>query len=727
MRPVPLSARAIRRHLPGLARNRAALFLLLSGLLAGCTSRADNPRPNERPGVRLTGGPVAGEKAEYDAEFFWAGWDSDGIVDHYQYVIDVPRHFSAADLDNPEDTGIAWRDTAVVRARFRFTTPDPDSVICEGGLTCFSGYYDGHHSIHIRSVDNEGMTSTATGIEFDPRTLVPISRIVSPRVVDGGPGYIRVGRQVRFCWTGEDPDARTAHRRPASYQWKLIKVASILTLEDANYAVLEDPGPNFEWHTVDAQAPCVSISLETPQSYLFAVRAIDDVGGTEQSFEFGRNALKMQASGSNVVGRPVLTVRERSLGTIVFPQDGDIVDFEVAAGACLRFSYSGNADVYGGEIQGFDTCVDVVDDLAEESPEGCSGLSLIPYSLHPICFPEPGIHVISVRCRDSGGGMTVGRLRLTVVDFPRDREILYVDDSYDLGDFYLTDGAADHRLKGALAANGVSSVDEFHAFGLDDRDGNVSVPRLSDLARFRLVFWSVNGVGGGGSPGESALLRASSCATGRILQAYVGAGGAVWIFGQRPMASLKLNPTGGLCRATTTYDQRTGLEIVPGDFACDYLHFCPRDIRTTKTGSGGLGLLGAKPTAEAAAEGFPVLSIDPATYATDLGGLLYYDAQLQRFDSPDPGLDTLYTSETARPTALSGRPIAWRYAGADPRGEQGAVALFGFPIQNLMPGTTGAGGVPGEQLQGMVGTMLEWFRRNQRGSRGAEESRRAVP
>lgn len=691
----------------GRKARRFLLIWFVSLLLAGCSAGPDARVPNQRPGLRLTGGPIEGEAADYDAEFFWAGWDADGVIDHYQYVIDVPPHVTTEDLDNPGDTGIGWRDTTVVRARFRFRTPEPDTMLCEGGLSCFSGRYKGRHSIHVRAVDNEGMVSRAESRRFTPRTIVPVSRITSPRVVAGGPGFIRVGRMVRFCWTGEDPDSRTPDRRPAAYEWKLIPVPSVTNLPDANYTVHDDPGPNFPWNRAEPEAPCVTIPLETPRNYVFVVRAIDEVGGTEQDFDWGRNAMVLQASGSPTVGRPILTVREKSLGTAVFPEAGDVVDFEVAVGRSLRFEFSGTADVYGGVIQGFSLCVDAVDDLAEGSASGCSPWSLIPYSIEPIRFREAGIHVVSVRCRDSSGAMTVGRFRLAVVDFPRDRELLYVDDSYDLGDPRLPDAEVDRRLKGAFAAAGVQTLDEFPVFGAQDLDFGLTAPRLSDLARFRLVFWSVNGVGGGVLPGESALLRSSSCATGRILQAYVAAGGAVWIAGQRPSASLKLNAAGGSCLAKTNYDHRTGLEFTPGDFPCDFLHFCPRDVRTVKPGSPSLGLIGARPTAVAAAEGLPPLSADPATYAAALGGVIFYDAQFQRYDSPDPGLDTLYVAETAIASSFSGRPIAWRYADLTGAGDQGAVALFGFPLQNMRTGA------PGEQLEGVVGSMLAWFRRHQ--------------
>ena len=64
---------------------------------------------------------------------------------------------------------------------------------------------------------------------------------------------------------------------------------------DASFVVNEDPGPNFPWNRVGADTLGVRVNLE-PGAYVFAVRAIDEAGGTESKFFFGQNAVLMQSS-----------------------------------------------------------------------------------------------------------------------------------------------------------------------------------------------------------------------------------------------------------------------------------------------------------------------------------------------------------------------------------------------------------------------------------------------
>jgi hypothetical protein len=135
-----------------------------------------------------------------------------------------------------------------------------------------------------------------------------------------------------------------------------------------------------------------------------------------------------------------------------------------------------------------------------------------------------------------------------------------------------------------------------------------------------------------------------------VLQTYVAAGGAVWINGELVFGALKDRSGNlGTCLATTSYGPEAGLDFGTGSFVTDYLHIAGGDIRDAKTGTTSNGLLRARPTARALAEGFPILEADSTTYAyAALGGLPFYDAMFQPTFQMEGGLDTLYTAEPVR-------------------------------------------------------------------------------
>lgn len=721
---VELSDSLRSRGAGSVRRVTLSLFVVGLGLAAvSCNGNKDGrPVENIRPHVRLTGGPIQGDSASYTSEFFWSGWDDDGVIDHYQFAIDIPDHFSLEDINNPGDVGIAWTDSSVFRARFLFTTPEQDSILNPDGSVTLPNRYRGDHTFYVRAVDNEGGVSNADFLTFTARTVTPRTTITVPRVVAGGASYLVVGSQFNVAWTGEDPDSPDPKRKPKYYEWKLIKVPGVLFVTEANYAVNEDPGPNFEWNRVGADTLGVRVNLE-PGSYVFAVRAIDEAGGTESKFFFGQNAVLMQSSHAPFVGKPILTTREKTLGVNVFPADGSIVNYELPQGKCLRFDFTADAQTYGGVIQAFNWGVDVADDDAEGPNSGWRGWSLINYTYEPICFSQPGGHVISIKVRDTGGGITYGHIGVTVIAFPLDRDVLYVDDYYKTVDSAVlggtvTDATIDAKLKNALLAAGYDQVFESSPWGFGDLTGTLVFPKLSELARYKFIFWNVLGSGGGSSNANCALLQGTGCATNRIVPAYVASGGSIMIFGELVFGAMKdRNGNQGACRTTTAYSPDVGLQFDSRSFVCDYLHICGGDFRDAKTGSGNY-MTRARPTATALKFKMPLVEVDSALFASSLGGINLVDAMFQPTFFLEGGLDTLYTCQPVRSTSgFNNKPIAWRYADPKPIPEQGPVAVFGFPLHRMKDGRPWAGpdtaSAPGTHLQGMVSSMVWWFKQHQ--------------
>lgn len=710
---------------------RCAICWLALLALAACDHPPEGARPlNSRPSVRLTGGPLQGDSVSYTADFFWEGWDVDGFVDHYQYAIDIPDRFTLADINSLADSGVAWVDTTATRAHFLFATPVQDSVFLPDLTVVLPDRYRGDHTLYVRSVDNEGLPSEADFVGFTARTLTPRTTITLPRVAPDSP-VLYVGRQITVSWEGVDPDRLGRDKRPAWYEWKLIPGVGEPSRVNVDYAVNVRPGPEFPWTRVGAGTTSLRLTLNPPEEYVLAIRAIDATGGTESKFYLGRNALVLACSDLNL-GIPFLVVNERTLGQWTFPSDpagrnrgGPVWEVEVPAGLCLSFEFTADAQGYGGVIQGYNYGVDVPDAEMEGSGSGFRGWSAYPGTFDPICFATGGVHTITFKCRDTGGGVVIGTIIAQVIDFPMDREVLYIDDFSYAGRGLVTDAMMDARAREMLQAvgpddGGSQEVYQWDTYGAGDLDWYPTEVKLSRLGRYRLVVWSVWGAGSGGN---TSLARAASCSA--VLRSYVQAGGAVWFYGEMIFGTFKrLIPSMQDCVGTIGYGEKKPLDFTPGSFMTDNLHITGGGFWNINIDGKRDGMLRGVPTAEAQAEFFPVVEIDSTVYAAGTRGALE-GIDVMTTPTFTTGLDTLYTMVTPSPTSkYRNRAVAFRYLDPDPGSTMGPLAIFGFPFHLLKQGAvqtvqTDEGMITiGTGVQGMAASMVRWLHRHQRVVRG---------
>jgi hypothetical protein len=712
---------------------RPSLMALLLGItlaagLSACGSETDRRVENSRPFVRLTGGPVersgaTNDSVGYSTEFLWTGWDEDGIIDHYQYAIDIPDHFSLEDINNPEDIGIAWKDTTAFRGRFLFFTPEQDTILNTDGTVTEPARYRGDHTFYVRAVDNEGAVSEAKWVTFTARTATPQTTFTVPAVALSGQP-LNVGPRFSVSWTGFDPDNPDPRRRPAYYEWKLFEIPFVQRVSDVNYNI-KDPngeGYNVPWNRIGADTTRLTLNLNPPADYIFALRAVDEAGGTENKFFVGRNALLLASLQSNM-GSPLLTITERSAGSFDFT-GGSAWEIEAPTNQCMTFHFFGDPSGYGGVMQGYNYGIDVAEVDDEGPNSGFRGWTLIPYTYEPICFSTPGIHTLTIKARDTGGGVTVAQVLIRVISFPLDRDLLYVDDHrLNIGAQGVTDTKMDTQVMSMLNSVGYSVADGtlfvYEPWGPADLLSSPTTLRLSDLSRYKSVMWSVLGTGYNGNP---ALITANGCANGRILQSYLSAGGALWVYGQTVFGAFKKFP-GGECKADVTYNDGTGLNYGNNDFITDFLHISGGDFRTVKNNPQSNGLIRARPSAKAIADNFPVLEVDSTLFtSTTIGGIPNIDGMFEpKFV---PNLDSLYIADaTARTnSSFRNKPVAFRYADPDPSPEQGPLAVMGFPLHFFKQGTLTGGTIedrdnPADPLRGtgakgLAAAVFRWFRQH---------------
>jgi hypothetical protein len=685
----------------------AGLLLLPAGalLFAACGDQPSRPVENRAPSIRIVRGAIVDrDTVNHVSEVVWIGWDDDGFIDRYQFAIDIPDSFSAAEIAAPSTPGIAWRDTTVTEARILLSTAEPETVQNADGTTTISGRYLGDHTFTVRSIDNAGAVSPPDRIAFTVTNIMPTTTITTPKVTQ----YALVADQLYVTWSGRDPDKTTPDLRPVAYEYKLIPIPSVFASNDAQYAVDVSPGPQYPWTRVSGSVQSARLPLDVPASYWFVIRAIDATGAVENRFTSGRNAFKMETSLRNY-DRPRLQVNASFFGRHNFPDDGLSLYGEIYMDRCLTFEMSADLSLYGGTLAGYNIGIDVADTEDFSEGSGYLGWSLIPRTIQPICFRSPGTHTITIVARDTDGRITTGLYTVRVLALPiKDREVLIVDDYPSRSAGGVADITMDAEARSLLLAAGYAESDiySYNPWGPGDSFGIFQQITRPDLGRYRMIYWHVNGSAGTGS-GRSVLATASFCGD-MYLRAHLSSGGGLWLNGTQALGSTKRGGSISGCAGFLGNSATVGMYLEPTDLLCQFMEMCGGDFRQVKETSKIDGLLAAVPTPLAAAELYPRLEVDSTAYNYALlGGLRYVDAQFGYFESQE--VEPLYTMIAVRTTSsFRGRNIAWRRADLDPVPSSGPIAAFGFSFHEMKTGSaedrTG--------VHGLARSMGDWFRRH---------------
>lgn len=713
-----------RHEIPRTVGHRFLLIALLA-LLAGCSSGPnDRPVRNRPPFAKITGGPLNGSRNSYTALVYWAGWDDDGVVRHFEYALDPPAAFAPEEIDSPETApGVAvrrilgpapdtdtlrvtkqtdgmvqtfdWVETRAFSRSFAFTTPLADSTTAGGGWKP-DNTFSGIHTIYVRSQDDDGAHSATDRIAYTAETIVPTSHVAQPDIKQD---ISNLGPILTVTWDGLDPDSPDANKKPTGYLYKLLRLDTLdppIPLISATTSHLYTRG-NPVWAYQAADTLKRTFNLGTPGQYLFGVRAVDTAGAVEPFLELGRNVFKFQAFASG--GRPDLTVSEATLGTFAFRGEGKVVEGEVPAKKVLRFRWSASAETYGGTIDGFSYGVDIPDLDADGEGSGWTNWGL-SYASVPISFPRAGNHVFYLRARDLAGGLTLATIFLHIIEFDLDRELLLVDDAYD--NIYPRDSQSDAFWRARLQAYprfSSGSLYEYSSFGDNDRaTSNPQPPSLKDLGRYKTVLWNVQGAGFGG---VTALLKITGIKP--ILGAYLGAGGKLWLTGTMTIGATVA--AANLQNADLIYPK----SMVPGMFSYDFLKLHTDRISNDKGQYDKNNLARVLPF-PGRPEIYPQLDLD-ATKLRGSQGISMADAIFDpMFDHSEPTfrgvVDSVYVYGASGPV-LKGTTSTYhlrltgiRWHDPDPDREQGRIQWFGFPLYYFLD----------DQAQETLDRSLDWFR-----------------
>jgi len=548
----------------------ACLLLCIGiGVLAfvgGCESVFQNTAtPNRSPEVWLSSGPVEGDTVSYRVHFYWGGWDPDGEVKAYEYVV-VDGGVMGIGF-NPEDTtGVdKWSRTFLHDSTFTVRASMQPRKVTINNVAYTR--YDMTHTFFVRAVDLEGRRSEPAYRSFTAWTLAPYCRIDKPTLPTGGTVSV-LGRTIKFEWVGQDPvDSPNNLQDPDSVRYMCsLSVDSTGKYTDNSLVIIADLNKN-PWRYEGKWSPWISYSapgdsgkttvlgddevLELSKSHVFAIQAKDDAGAVTALFDPKSNVRRFVVSKNAV---PVLKLTEPFLGAFVFRGTNMRVEKrDVPPGVTFNFRWRASAQEYGGEISTYRYGWDVLD---VNNP---SDWDVLPGPTNLTCTKTlyAGVHFFYVETVDKSGGTTLGVIELDIVPFWMERNLLWVDDYYST-DFTQEDWAqpteTQHNTFWLRYCNNAIGFDPLRDVYDVYNDNAKKPPEIALIGQYKNIIWTSSG-----SPDDCAwddivyftnedAVNAGSRLTVNYLAIFLAKGGHLLTEG-------RADRTGGLAAVLSTSSQ----------------------------------------------------------------------------------------------------------------------------------------------------------------------------
>jgi len=574
---------------------RALALVTLVVWLAGCSQPAKLALlPNQRPTLDVTQAPTSSTTPFFYAyELRWAGFDADGRIDHFRYVIDPPTR---ADSDTP------WVNTTDNRRSFLFHADKIDTLNDQTA--------EGFHTIVLEAIDDRGAFSAPVSRSFTSFTIAPTVQILQPV-----PNHLlppTFGPSMRLTWKGTDPDGRTT-TKPVQYKFKLFTDGAA----DFDFTtVLVDPdslrrryAPRFsEWDSVSGDTTFATFQNLVPKRrYVAVVVAFDEVGAYSPVFNQDVNMLFFNVDFAGLLG-PKMTVFNESFfyqastgGVSRDPANN--IRTEVPSGRPIRFNWSAQGDA-GAFISGYRWMMD--GNVGDEEPRSDEVTDVTHWSQYspltqqvilPPIVPQ-GVsetHFLYIEAKDSNQQLSLATVQFTVVKAVFDRDLLVVDDTRLLPDrkvnnsldrprgvwptaaeldtYFFARGGQPWK---AYPAGTLSPIGIFSGYAYDTLATRFlpnGAMTLQQLARYRHVIWYTDNKSAQNTndPDEtrdpmSQLRWLSTPGRSNVVGTWVSQGGQIWMFGGGTATALQLNWER---RGPQNVFASSDGELVPGRFMYD--------------------------------------------------------------------------------------------------------------------------------------------------------------
>lgn len=524
-----------------------AVVVGLLALAVGCSNDVftGTHETNKLPEVWLSSGPVEGDTVGYQVRFYWGGWDPDGEIDFFEFIVAAgdPLGFDPADT-----TGLdKWN-----------RTDSYDSVISVSADENPRDYeeqddytkYDKTHTFFLRGVDMQGKRSKVVTRSFTAWTLAPFVQITHPE------GTNRIySNVITFRWEGRDPiDSPSNFQYPDSIRILWSQNVTQEGIYDLTFDIIADLNNNFEfyeplwgpwiWYLAEGDSGISTILgddeiLEMNRMHIFAVQAKDEAGAVTAVFKKDQNVRKFSVSPKT---GPMLTITEPFLGGFMFMgADLNPIQVELPPGIELNFCWSADASTYGGEIRSYRYGWDIqqLDDptqwAVDSSPFIRCAAPRTWYS---------GIHTIYIEAVDNGGRITLGRIQIEVIPFSMERTLLWVDD-WALGNeilinMMLPDEETHDNFWINICSKDPQFIESRDVY--DCREHNNVPPEMTVVGKYQNIIWTYgNSIEGTlqdvimFTP-ESRIAESSNIVI-NYMSLFLLRGGHIWTSGRSDLAS----------------------------------------------------------------------------------------------------------------------------------------------------------------------------------------------
>ncbi len=536
------------------------LGIIAVALVNSCSTdgvTVDN-RVNDPPSVWLSAAPPEGSTGTYTVKLFWGGWDPDGQISHYEYLITDNKTgvYDPADLANG-----TWYPVVGNDSTFTFSADELQDTLTTQQVSVFTR----SHTFFVRAVDNQGLKSAKPAYRsFTSRTLSPEVNVTTPIKNQLNPADLPPIATYRWLAT-DYVDDKNSIQEPDSVQWALVSTTPYGNSYEQTIAYLRTKASAKDWHPWSFyRAPGDSgKSWTTPPqeygNYIFAIRAKDEAGAVTPVLDEDKNVRRIRVS-KRTVG-PNFTLSNDYLGSLQTTSCKTPVSIiDIPAGVPMTFTLSADASSYGGTVAGYRYGWDIADLNDPDQWEIDYTPFLTKFQTTPQRAFFFGTHTFSAEVIDNSGFCSRIEVKVNIVQFTLERNLLIVDD-YDEKQFA---GWNDPVGRGVQPSDA-----EHDAFWLDmvkNLDGfdpardvitasySTDVP-LSKLASYKSIVWNAySDIGANNSSVYPALLKyiiyrpktqsgnGGTKVSPNLLSLAMAAGAHVMVTGRQPVQNVLPHP-----------------------------------------------------------------------------------------------------------------------------------------------------------------------------------------
>jgi hypothetical protein len=482
-----------------------AVILVIALQIWSCTSTepAGTQLANQAPTVWLAAAPPEGSIAAYTIHIWWGGWDPDGEIAYYEYVITN----NESGIFDPADTTGAdkWLPVFGNDSIFTFTA---DQVADSTDLGDNDGTHEPEefrrsHTFFIRAVDDQGIrTAKPVHRSFTARTLSPTVFVDVPRATGLNPAL--VPPITTFSWTGKDYVSNIQQvQEPDSSRHILLSTKGFGEDWDATLLYIQTTPDDDRWSDWDyyRQPGDTGKFWTSPPldlgPYIFAIQVKDEAGAVSPVFDLASNTRRVLV-GQRATG-PVFVAFNRFMGSIVTSTvntPATILDLPV--GVPMSFTLRASAEDYGGIVSGYRYGWDILDLNDDEQ----WAVDFTPFTGSEAVTPSRtfffGSHTFFAEVIDNSGLKSRVEVRVNIIPFTMNRNLLFVDDWEEKSNGWAaTTGAlpsdGQHDLFWKSMLDSVEGFDsKADVFDISEVPGNAGLP-ITVVADYRNMIWSSQG------------------------------------------------------------------------------------------------------------------------------------------------------------------------------------------------------------------------------------------